>query len=1429
MSINIDPSNPTPNASTASSDSFTLISPVDTLSSATQSTVTSNNGIELDPPSLSLVDFFSAIATSLTEFQRQLAESNLVDQLRSRFLSLPALGMPLLSDFTNLISMNVDYVNATVEAFSNTLNLKIDGANNLIIAEQAAIRDVNQRATTNDTDANHVQTALSAFSQVYDAANNISSPPNNPLNDNTTQTSYFQSNYYTDPSIPNAVATDVDNYNTTINAYNDYVAARNTQIATYDQATSQYNANVTQFNQSMVSFLSQYGMLDYVNQQGIDLMMTSVSTINYQLPTAQLATYTEGSTSDIPPQYYINVNLPYKPSSWTQTNYLGIDGITDNPTYNSNSNLVNQLSNVLFNQLTATYVTPLKDSYGAFLALISHENLVARSHNNQNMQKADPFTLFEKPLVNRTQPNTIIEQNDPAIQSNTGANPLTVQSAGLGSGDLVDQALNKAAFKQFVYNSLILQQLDSNTKDQFIDKLENLNTSTIKSTAFLSTFPALSQVTANLKSLTPDSPAFPLLLATSFTNLVNEQVQKGTTTNTLLQFLNASPELANLSDSDKVALAEGLTPLFNTSLSLVSLSLLTNSLGLKALPIQLLGLLSVVNSEDLQALTDQASQAQLKELKSIQDQFSQTFIAQGFDSETAQFLAQFETQVMGAGITTPTATTISSSTVQVDLLTNSLIASLVLSGKDLQTARAIASKAITATLGKGIPLSQGAFISALEANLLKLGLGSKSASIAANVITLIGSDNPLQVAAPLLPISQVPLSVGFVPLPTLIQNRLDKIKMAQFMAQFGISSDQAVPSISPSTVQIEWVTRALATALLLNGLDPKAAEKIAEQAVKGTLAGGPFASFTDFANTLRTQLTRLGIAPSDISLLVASLTGENPKISPFSPFSAESIQFLSDFSESLAALDQTTPSLLATISPTTVQMNVLTDSLITTLILNGKDLRPAQKLANQALANTFAGGDFSSLTTFATSLEKNLRQLGVNHLKAPEIAVGLVILPGAQNPLETPTPTLPGSKDIISVGLPASASLIIDRLNAIPPNLAKAVQGQLNLSNPVNRDIVVQEIKTTLLKQGFDEQAADLIAQTTAELVRQAQAEDIIRQEVRAQSNRNYNRQDQIAQSDTSPPPDLTQTYQPEDYTQPAPVELNTPYQPSDEELALKATPTPNPAVDEKRPVSPPTKPTSPPIDTTKAPYSGLTASQIQLIRDIIASIILLKQNQTTAIMEMVNRIAEVIIAQAQNLTLLRAELARLLAGFDLNQATMQDILTNASLLAALATPKITLPVVTPLPNVTPPEVQQQILKEDILRHAIQKRVIEILQPLLGAKLATSISAEVAKALFGTPTPDSADKADVKKPLSLVNSLHLTLRDFKKQNADIYASEQDKLFQTFIQKSVSLDTFLLDVMDPANLFLYGLPSAGIMYGGSTPSNFKKSTDMPFLA
>ncbi|MCE2982625.1 MAG: hypothetical protein LW832_03560 [Parachlamydia sp.] len=162
-----------------------------------------------------------------------------------------------------------------------------------------------------------------------------------------------------------------------------------------------------------------------------------------------------------------------------------------------------------------------------------------------------------------------------------------------------------------------------------------------------------------------------------------------------------------------------------------------------------------------------------------------------------------------------------------------------------------------------------------------------------------------------------------------------------------------------------------------------------------------------------------------------------------------------------------------------INEEVLKDSVKSSLILSeGRDydLAKADRIAKEAIKRTFEDNEEAvSAQQFRTSLESNLRDLGVRSSVATEVSKEAILIPPRNETLKpevSPAPFQPLSEtDIISVLTKRAEELITARLGAqlnkkITEELSKTLFG---IANPDSRDIAQVKSPVSLVNQVKDQ------------------------------------------------------------------------------------------------------------------------------------------------------------------------------------------------------------------------------------------------------------------------------------------------------------------------------------------------------------------------
>lgn len=122
----------------------------------------------------------------------------------------------------------------------------------------------------------------------------------------------------------------------------------------------------------------------------------------------------------------------------------------------------------------------------------------------------------------------------------------------------------------------------------------------------------------------------------------------------------------------------------------------------------------------------------------------------------------------------------------------------------------------------------------------------------------------------------------------------------------------------------------------------------------------------------------------------------------------------------------------------------------------------------------------------------------------------------------------------------------------------------------------------------------------------------------------------------------------------------------------------------------------------------------------------------------------------------------------------------------------------------------------------VEKQVLQLLVPQLGAPLAKQVSQEIAKTLFGTANPEDLRDRDIPtpSPYALVNAIREQLHPLNIKHNQEWASAVTETFKESIKTMESFYAFSLKIMDPAYLYVF---ASGIIYG---EQGKKKNIDIP---
>lgn len=681
----------------------------------------------LTPPTASISSFFTSINDPSVEFRQQLDISAFVDQLKRRPpVQSAAIQAAILGNLFTARSQVVE--TSKKQAADATTKFKtdvLDQVQSETNAEQALIETINAENANEQARAQQqlqdYQTYINYLKNQLGAVDNGDGTYTIPAGINEADTANKINNY-------NAAA---QTYNQQTASFNDFTTMRKNALAAYNNTTHAYNQTAAQNNQAINNFINQYNLANYIANNHLPSMLQ---------PTANERDIGQMTLNGAPTTSISTLPLTIQvgtPPDWVKTS----------------ANQVPRLPTVSYTELTDQQVSLLQT--GVYQSLYK---MNVTSYDNQTQTVANYWAYLNmldvfRPVVDSTPdpllnhkkigkkllPDALNPPNQPINTQNAiGGSELAVQVIGLGSPRL-ESLLSKALLSQTIHNSHL------NLTDQQVQELTNqtllLTTSLLGANSLQSLFPSLGPLANRIESLPANSPAYSLSFSISFANRAQELTQNGLTSIALQTFLNESSLVAHLNEAQKTALATQLTPIVNLSLMLVSAKLLEANLGLPGLVAQLLPSLLPSNTftaDQVHALTQQAFQGNQQTLNELRTQIETYFTAQGLEPDKAQLFAQLGTDLASQSLLAPSVTSLSKDTVQVPLLTNSVVASLLFAQPDLSLdqAKQIATQSVNQTLDEGPFPSLSQFNAALETNLRNRGLGKESTEIVAHAIAL---------------------------------------------------------------------------------------------------------------------------------------------------------------------------------------------------------------------------------------------------------------------------------------------------------------------------------------------------------------------------------------------------------------------------------------------------------------------------------------------------------------------------------------------------------------------------------------------------------------------------------------------------------------------------------------------------------------------
>lgn len=506
-------------------------------------------------------------------------------------------------------------------------------------------------------------------------------------------------------------------YQQAVNTFNTYWAGRSQQIDKYNKNTLIYNQKVAEYNKGVNEFISQNDLADYLKAQNINLPQMTQATRR------DLSGYQDqiGSPSHINAPASIYISPPPYVKTIAQTGPSALSQLVNLSSFKAQT-----LYNELYHKKYEEQITPLENAAQQY---INYNTFI----NRQLIQNLDDDLSFNNLLNTKEIQKLLSIKSKASLLSSTD---LMIKTLGLESANLqfiLGKILLREAFNQS--QLAVLSKLNGQEKqarlDELSDKMLLLSIGLLGNQSLQALFPSLGIISETLPALPKNDPVFAILFAVSFCNRIGEDIEHGLSSTALENFVNANPELAELSPAAKQQLEASI----NIGQLLVSSKLLEESLGLPGLLTHLFPPLSPVLNPD--RMITQANQADQQTEIDLQGEIKDNFIEKGYPEEKAQFFAQLGTELIRYGLMAPHVNAnIQEKTIDYSLLKNSIKTEIALSpDKTLQEADALANEALSRTFDNQPFPSAKQFRSILQSHLTDLKV-QKSSEIAMSAVLI---------------------------------------------------------------------------------------------------------------------------------------------------------------------------------------------------------------------------------------------------------------------------------------------------------------------------------------------------------------------------------------------------------------------------------------------------------------------------------------------------------------------------------------------------------------------------------------------------------------------------------------------------------------------------------------------------------------------
>jgi hypothetical protein len=714
----------------------------------------------LEIPAISLSSFFAIVNESAKNARQQLAMGEFIDQEKRTQLNLS----------TALQSLGITEKYTAIRAATALSKEKsIEVTNDLRTTAQNASSQVSNQNTLISSLNNGNQEEQDELKDLIQAYKSFT----NEIKDIKGAEVSGQPGMYTIPSTDNGGPQDkdrilaynnhVNNYNVAVANFNSYWNNRYDEIIDYSFSTIGYNANATANNIFFNEIKTTYNLNDTFNQLNLDLTQPEATFRNLTglVPQLDQVQTLPANTSlpvvvdtKIPPDVFttLSQNVPVIPNL---SNFVV-------PT----SSQLDTIRTAIYDQLYAQLVTPLQGDFDQKVLFEWGLTFLSTLLFNASVKAASADPLNEaNSSIKKMLPNSISPPFEPKVQENkTGGGTLAVQVSGLGNPHIA--ALLGESFFSQVLNDLKI--ITESKKNELLNQLLIFTTTLLSTSSLLALLPALG-LSDNLQVLIQNPSLFNTIFAAAFAASILDQIAKGGVSETLLQFIEANPLLANLSEADKTALLNQILPALNLTLALVAVQLLASTVGVpELLPLILsstesttfLSTSSPSTSNETEFLSPNFNLSptfnplgvepesfspnlnltQLPNIFSSQStsshnqlrtQLTTQYHSEGFSSEQTEFLSDTGA-TLAPHTLSPTPYIIAENTVDGHILKDSIIAGIILADRkaDLVTTREIVNRAVQQTFIENETLTSQQFKEHLEFNLRREGLTGNQAEAA---------------------------------------------------------------------------------------------------------------------------------------------------------------------------------------------------------------------------------------------------------------------------------------------------------------------------------------------------------------------------------------------------------------------------------------------------------------------------------------------------------------------------------------------------------------------------------------------------------------------------------------------------------------------------------------------------------------------------